>query len=168
MTGSSEGTKFAIVVTTDSKNRLKMQARNLIVPRFRCHFRSIRSVSHLECMAGTTGLEPATSAVTAKRKVVTYRKQASRMAPFGAVRYDREPLSNPYQTHDLCPVNLCPLGDSDQRAVSPVTVRQESCEGESEDSGRLLATIRIDHSKEQRYCSHAGPAARGLRSMRQL
>ena len=49
-----------------------------------------------------------TSAVTAKRKVVTYRKQASRMASFGAVRYDREPLSNPYQTHDLCPVDLCP------------------------------------------------------------
>jgi hypothetical protein len=48
------------------------------------------------------------NAVTAKRKVVTYRKHASRMAPFGAVRNDREPLSNPYQTHDLCPVNLCP------------------------------------------------------------
>src|SRR5580704_3774622 len=47
-------------------------------------------------------------AVTAKRKVVTYRKQASRMASFGAVRHDREPLSNPYQTHDLCPLNLCP------------------------------------------------------------
>jgi hypothetical protein len=44
--------------------------------------------------------------VTAKRKVVTYRKQASRMASFGAVRHDQEPLSNPYQTHDLCPVNL--------------------------------------------------------------
>ena len=62
-------------------------------------------------MAETTGLEPATSAVTAKRKVVTYRKQASRMASFGAVRYDREPLSNPYQTHDLCPVDLCPFGN---------------------------------------------------------
>src|ERR1700722_12484600 len=49
-----------------------------------------------------------TSAVTAKRKVVTYRKQASRMASFGAVRHDREPLSNPYQTHDLCLVDLCP------------------------------------------------------------
>jgi len=59
-------------------------------------------------MAGTTGLEPATSAVTAKRNVVTYRKQASRMASFGAVRNDQEPLSNPYQTHDLCSVNLCP------------------------------------------------------------
>ena len=45
----------------------------------------------------------ATSAVTAKRKVVTYRKQASRMASFDAVRNDREPLSNPYQTRDLCP-----------------------------------------------------------------
>ena len=32
-------------------------------------------------------------AVTAKRKVVTYRKQASRMASFGALRYDREPLT---------------------------------------------------------------------------
>src|SRR6266568_7189815 len=58
---------------------------------------------------GDDGARPATSAVTAKRKVVTYRKQASRMASFGAVRYDREPLSNPYQTRDLCPVNLCPI-----------------------------------------------------------
>jgi hypothetical protein len=32
------------------------------------------------------------------------------MASFGAVRYDREPLSNPYQTRDLCPVDLCPYG----------------------------------------------------------
>ena len=31
-------------------------------------------VSLLECMAGTTGLEPATSAVTGHRKPVTYRK----------------------------------------------------------------------------------------------
>jgi hypothetical protein len=30
------------------------------------------------------------------------------MASFGAVRHDREPLSNPYQTHDLCLVDLCP------------------------------------------------------------
>ena len=59
-------------------------------------------------MAGDDGLEPATSAVTAKRKVVTYRKKATRMASFGAVRHDREPLSNSYQTRDLCPVNLCP------------------------------------------------------------
>jgi hypothetical protein len=58
-------------------------------------------------MAGTTGLEPATSAVTAKRKVVTYRKHASRMASFRAMRNDRELLSNPYQTCDLCPIDLC-------------------------------------------------------------
>ena len=32
-----------------------------------CHCRSIRSISLLECMAGTTGLEPATSAVTGQR-----------------------------------------------------------------------------------------------------
>jgi site-specific recombinase XerD len=46
------------------KNRFKMRARTLIVPGFRRHFRSIRSVGLSECMAGTTGLEPATSAVT--------------------------------------------------------------------------------------------------------
>ena len=87
-----------------------MQVKKALCPycaQIRCHIRSIRPISLGECMAGTTGLEPATSAVTAKRKVVTYRKQASRMASFGAVRYDREPLSNPYQTPDLCPVNLC-------------------------------------------------------------
>src|SRR5580692_7448565 len=60
-------------------------------------------ISHLECMAGTTGLEPATSAVTAKRKVVTYRNKRHGWLLFGAVRCDREPLSNPYQTHDLLP-----------------------------------------------------------------
>jgi hypothetical protein len=49
-----------------------------------------------------------TSAVTEKRKVITHRKQASWMASFGTVRNDREPLSNPYQIHDLCPVNLYP------------------------------------------------------------
>src|SRR5438874_13802470 len=72
-----------------------------------CGFRPLH-ITPLACMAGTTGLEPATSAVTAKRKVVTYRKQASRMASFGAVGNEREPLSNPYQTHDLCPVDVCP------------------------------------------------------------
>src|SRR5450631_219163 len=71
-------------------------------------------------MAGTTGLEPATSAATAKRKVVTYRKQASRMASFGAVRNDREPLSNPYQTHDLCPVDLCPALDLLAISIRPL------------------------------------------------
>ena len=28
-------------------------------------------------------------------------------APFGAARYDRERLSNPYGTHDLCPADFC-------------------------------------------------------------
>ena len=37
-------------------------------------------------MAGTTGLEPATSAVTAERKLVTYWNQGERMAPFSALR----------------------------------------------------------------------------------
>jgi hypothetical protein len=82
----------------------------------------MRPVTHFECVAGTTGLEPATSAVTAKRKVVTYRKQASRMASFGAVRNDWEPLSNPYQTHDLCPVNLCPNRNLAQRVHRSVLI----------------------------------------------
>ena len=30
------------------------------------------------------------------------------MASLGAVGNDREPLSNPYQTHDLCRMALCP------------------------------------------------------------
>jgi hypothetical protein len=59
-------------------------------------------------MAGTTGLEPATSAVTASWKAVTYRNQGERMATFGALRHSEELLLDPYWTLDLCPVNLCP------------------------------------------------------------
>jgi hypothetical protein len=59
-------------------NTLKMGGRILtcthIEPRFRSHFRSIRPVSLLECAAGTTGLEPATSAVTGQYFGVNYRK----------------------------------------------------------------------------------------------
>jgi len=44
-------------------------------------------LSALECMAGTTRLELATSAVTAKRKRVTYRKQEERMAHFSSLRH---------------------------------------------------------------------------------
>ncbi len=50
-----------------SQNGRQNSYRTHIEPGFRCHFRSIRSVSHLESMAGTTGLEPATSAVTGQR-----------------------------------------------------------------------------------------------------
>ena len=63
----SQGTKAVIVGTAESRNSLNTQLKKLIVPGFRSHFRSIRSVSHFECMAGTTGLEPATSAVTGQR-----------------------------------------------------------------------------------------------------
>ena len=38
-----------------------------IEPRFDCHFDCHSLLSLLECMAGTTGLEPATSAVTGQR-----------------------------------------------------------------------------------------------------
>jgi hypothetical protein len=72
-----------------------MQAGKRIVPRFRCHFKSIRPVSLLECMAGTTGLEPATSAVTAKRKRVTNRKQGATDDTFSALRSQWELLLHP-------------------------------------------------------------------------
>jgi hypothetical protein len=59
-------------------------------------------------MAGTTGLEPATSAVTVKRKRVTNRKQGATDDSFSALRNPSEFLLHPYQTHDLCPDDLCP------------------------------------------------------------
>jgi hypothetical protein len=59
-------------------------------------------------LALISNLEPATSAVTANQKPVTYWNQGERMAPFSALRNDWEPLLHPYRTHDLCPVNLCP------------------------------------------------------------
>jgi hypothetical protein len=64
---STEETKLRLGAQLIQENSLKMQVKKLIVPRFHCHIRSIHSVSHLECMAGTTGLEPATSAVTGQR-----------------------------------------------------------------------------------------------------
>jgi hypothetical protein len=42
-----------------------------IVPGFHCHSGPKHPISPLECMAGTTGLEPATSAVTVNRKTGT-------------------------------------------------------------------------------------------------
>ena len=44
------------------------------------------------------------------------------MASFGAVRNGREPLSNPYQTRDLCPVDLCPVVAN---RVAQITARVE-------------------------------------------
>ena len=59
-------------------------------------------------VAGTTGLEPATSAVTVNWKRVTYRNQEARMARFGSLRHPWQHLMYPYRTYDLCPVDLCP------------------------------------------------------------
>ena len=47
-------------------------------------------------MAGTTGLEPATSAVTVSVKLVTLSNQTARMAPFDALRHPWECLLCPY------------------------------------------------------------------------
>ena len=51
--------------------------------------------------------EPATSAVTAERKLVSYWNQGERMAPFSALRNPWWPLVCPYRAQDLCPVDLC-------------------------------------------------------------
>ena len=57
-----------------------------------CHCQCRLNLDLLDSMAGTTGLEPATSAVTANQKPVTYWNQGERMAPFSALRNDWEPL----------------------------------------------------------------------------
>ena len=104
------------------------------------------------------GLEPATSAVTAKRKVRDYRKQASRMASFGAVRCDREPLSNPYQTHDLCPTRILPQRMScsiSTRSSRPPSLRSPSREplrsrGRAQSRAHLRQAGRALHQLRQR------------------
>ena len=52
-------------------------------------------------MAGTTGLEPATSAVTVSVKLVTLSNQTARMAPFDALRHPWERLLCPYCARDF-------------------------------------------------------------------
>src|SRR5882672_11169226 len=44
------------------------------------------------------------------------------MASFGALRYPREPLLDPYRTRDLCPRDLCPTGILPQRKVHESTL----------------------------------------------
>jgi dihydrodipicolinate reductase len=53
-------------------------------------------LSALECVAGTTGLEPATSAVTEHQKFVTNCKQGATAGTFGALRNGEKPLLHPY------------------------------------------------------------------------
>jgi len=52
-------------------------------------------VSPLECMAGTTGLEPATSAVTVSQRPVTYWNQEARMATQSTLKNPWNPLLHP-------------------------------------------------------------------------
>src|SRR5579859_3000422 len=52
----------------ESKFGCKLGAKcTQIAPKFAYFYSPNHPVSHLECMAGTTGLEPATSAVTGQR-----------------------------------------------------------------------------------------------------
>ncbi len=53
------------------------------------------SASSLERMAGTTGLEPATSAVTGQRSRLDYWKYTARIAQISAVRNPWEVLLSP-------------------------------------------------------------------------
>jgi hypothetical protein len=69
-------------------------------------------------MAGTTGLEPATSAVTVNWKLVTHWNQGERMAIFGALRHPGELLLDPCWTRDRCPANLC-LNDGKPGVARP-------------------------------------------------
>ena len=62
---------------------------------------AIRPVTLVECMAGTTGLEPATSAVTVSQNPVTYRNNGQWMAPFSADRNTEEQLLCPYRALDF-------------------------------------------------------------------
>jgi hypothetical protein len=94
-----------------------------------------------------------------EKEVVTYRKQASRMASFGAVRNDRKPLSNPHQTHDLYTVNLRPnrtldfplTGLSEPLRMVSLRLQSRSCAGSGPDRvpivmpqlGRRQRLIRI-------------------------
>ena len=66
---SSEGMKGAGVGTIDSVKQAPKLCPDLVVT-----VGSHLILSVLECMVGTTGLEPATSAVKGHRKAVTYRK----------------------------------------------------------------------------------------------
>ena len=59
------------------------------------------------CMAGTTGLEPATSAVTGHPEGVSDCKQGATAGTFGALGSSWEALLDPYWTHVLCRNDLC-------------------------------------------------------------
>jgi len=66
--------------------------RTQFAPNFADFASPNHPISFLECMAGTTGLEPATSAVTVSPKPVTYRNAGQWMAPLEAKRNTWEPL----------------------------------------------------------------------------
>jgi len=76
-----------------------------IAPNFADLLASNHPVSHLECMAWTTGLEPATSAVTVEARMVT--------------------VIVPYRARDLCPVDLCPAVEN-RVAQIPARVEEMS------------------------------------------
>ena len=75
-------------------------------------------------MAGTTGLEPATSAVTVSVKLVTLSNQTARMAPFDALRHPWECLLCPYCARALLGRPL-PKRSRGRRFLSPFLAIQQ-------------------------------------------
>lgn len=76
---------------------LEVERRKLSAPSKRlwgCHY-ATKPIISLGLLAGTTGLEPGTSAVTVSLKPVTYSNAGQRVAPIGPKRNTKEPL--------LCP-----------------------------------------------------------------
>jgi len=77
-------------------------------------------------MAGTTGLEPATSAVTAKRKHVVNRKQGQRTTPLEPLGTSgnsyctlNEPTTSVQMTSAFPPSQACKKGCTDVKGKTP-------------------------------------------------
>ena len=81
-----------------------------VTPSFAMRVGSNRGMTAGKCMAGTTGLEPATSAVTVHRKVVTYKKLGVTDGFFGRLRHPSGTLIGPLS--DLRPLPCKPLPDA--------------------------------------------------------
>jgi hypothetical protein len=79
----------------NTRRSQKRVYRTSIGPGYDGHYGSHTRLRFLGSMAGTTGLEPATSAVTVSQKPVTYWNQEARMATQSTLRNPWQPLSHP-------------------------------------------------------------------------
>jgi hypothetical protein len=102
--------------------------------------------------------KPATSAVIAQRRAVTYGNYASRMASFGALRYPRQPLLDPYRTPDLCPTDLCPT------RILPLWKSCSDSTRSSRPPSPVYASRQSTRIPRQRHHHHAQPMPGRLRN----